>query len=402
MSPSEFIRVEGDQVIEVITPEIQVIEVESGIPGIPGPQGPVGPQGADSTVPGPVGPVGPQGPVGPVGPQGEQGIQGVVGPEGPVGPVGPQGIQGEQGIQGVQGPVGATGADSTVPGPTGPQGPKGDTGAGVMIEGTLPDVGPPPAPGSSDGEMWIDANGDGWVWDDPTWTNVGPIRGPEGLQGPAGPAGPQGPVGATGADSTVPGPQGPAGPEGPVGPAGPAGATGPAGADSSVPGPQGPQGVQGVPGDPASIPKRLGPTAQLLNEIGNDWNLARESGWYMGNDVVNAPDAQWYLGQVTTHDNQDGNLWVMQEVFSFTQAEPITWRRHTDGGAWKPWTRVYKTNADLGYWLSVNQPMPPATAKGDLLVGTGPGTWAILPVGPDTYVLTPDSTTPLGVKWVAP
>ena len=123
--------------------------------------------------------------------------------------------------------------------------------------------------------MWLDSNGDGWVWDGTEWTNVGPIRGPEGDQGPqgatgatgptgatgaTGPEGPigpqgiqgpqgvkgdtgdqgiQGPVGSTGADSTVPGPQGPQGNPG---------ATGPAGADSTVPGPQGPQGVKGDTG----------------------------------------------------------------------------------------------------------------------------------------------------------
>src|SRR6188768_1303088 len=92
---------------------------------------------------------------------------------------------------GPMGPAGPAGA----PGPAGPAGPQGETGAGVEISGTLPDVGPPTQPGTDDGEMWLDSNGDGWVWTDGAWVNVGPVRGPE---GPAGPAGPQGPQGAQG------------------------------------------------------------------------------------------------------------------------------------------------------------------------------------------------------------
>lgn len=164
-----------------------------------------------------------------------------------------------------------------IQGPPGPQGPQGEPGQGIKIIGSLPNPGPPPAPGTDDGDFWIDSNGDGWVWEADTgvWINTGPIVGPAGppgpmgIQGEVGPAGPQGPAGA---DSTVPGPAGPAGPAGAdstvPGPEGPAGPTGPAGADSTVPGPVGPQGpqgeqgiqgIQGIPGADSVVPGPAGP-----------------------------------------------------------------------------------------------------------------------------------------------
>ena len=119
-------------------------------------------------------------------------------------------------------------------GPTGPEGPAGPTGppgTGITLKGSIaPDDGPPAFDGTDEGDVWLDANGDGWAWDGAGWTNVGPI------QGPAGSTGPTGPTGATGADSLVPGPTGPTGVDGETG------ATGETGAD----GPTGPTGADGV------------------------------------------------------------------------------------------------------------------------------------------------------------
>lgn len=75
------------------------------------------------------------------------------------------------------------------------------TGAPWDFMGTIPTVGPPtivqdPLP-HADGDMWIDSNGDGWVWNGTAWVNVGSIQGPQGPAGPVGPAGPGGTGGGT-------------------------------------------------------------------------------------------------------------------------------------------------------------------------------------------------------------
>lgn len=41
------------------------------------------------------------------------------------------------------------------------------------------------------------------------------------------------------------------------------------------------------------------------------------------------------------------------------------------------------------------------TAKGDILAGLGSGTFNNLPVGPNTYVLTADTSASAGIKWAA-
>jgi len=69
-----------------------------------------------------------------------------------------------------------------------PKGEKGDTGTGVSIIGSITEVGPPdPAdyPSIENGDIVVDSNGDGWLWDGASFTNVGPIRGPEGPAGDA-------------------------------------------------------------------------------------------------------------------------------------------------------------------------------------------------------------------------
>ena len=69
-----------------------------------------------------------------------------------------------------------------------PKGEKGDTGTGVSIIGSIDEVGPPDSAdyrGIENGDIVVDSNGDGWLWDGADFTNVGPIRGPEGPAGDA-------------------------------------------------------------------------------------------------------------------------------------------------------------------------------------------------------------------------
>ena len=229
---------------------------------------------------GATGAVGPQGPVGPAGEQGRDGAAGPKGDRGDVGAVGPQGPQGVQGPQGPQGPEGDPGKD----------------GAGVQITGTL--TFPDTFAGitvKSPGDMWLlgspvpsDAPssaagspqpGDGVVWTGTAFTNVGPVRGPQGDDGPQGPQGERGETGLRGEA----GPVGPQGPSGPQGQQGPAGAQGPMGAQ----GPQGPQGVQGPQG-PA------GDRALSVKNVGDGY-------------VTQPSDA----GYLITNRGQKGNIGIL-------------------------------------------------------------------------------------------
>ena len=168
------------------------------------------------------GPAGPKGDKGDQGYPGADGVTGATGPTGPAGPTGPTGadstVPGPTGGVGPTGPTGATGADSTVPGPTGetgatgsigatgatgetgPTGPTGEAGVGITLKGSIdPEVGPPlfgsdPDDGVEEGDVWVDANGDGWAWNGTGWDNVGPIQGPAGATGPTGATGDDGEI----------------------------------------------------------------------------------------------------------------------------------------------------------------------------------------------------------------
>ncbi len=203
------------------------------------------------------------------GPQGELGIQGIQGIQGSLG------VQGETGLTGPAGVKGDTGEDSTVPGPTGPQGtqgtkgdigdtgntgasgPTGSTGptgakgddgqdgSGVTIEGTSTYTDILSKSGTA-GDMWIASEddsgsgteaGDGLVSDgggtgDTHWTNVGPIRGPQGVQGSTGATGSEGPQGSKG-DTGSTGAKGDTGDTGATGTAGSTGAAGDDGDDGA-------------------------------------------------------------------------------------------------------------------------------------------------------------------------
>lgn len=94
------------------------------------------------------------------------------------------------------------------------------------------------------------------------------------------------------------------------------------------------------------LPSRLGGnrmgTAEHLNEVlGNDWNFALQTGFYMSDNAANAPGAGWYIGEVVAHNTS----WVTQEVWAFTDPNPSAnrWRRHCNNGNWGSWQKVAPT-----------------------------------------------------------
>jgi len=100
-----------------------------------------------------------------------------------------------QGNTGAQGPVG----------PAGTQGEAGANGTSIKILGTVANCVGLPTSDNTIGDVYIlDADdpgcsygaglaGDGYTWTaESTWLNVGPLRGPQGIQGPTGPQGIQG------------------------------------------------------------------------------------------------------------------------------------------------------------------------------------------------------------------
>ncbi len=184
------------------------------------------------------------------------------------------------GYTGSEGPTGFTGSAGDV-GFTGSVGPSGSDGTSVTILGTVASEsalpGYPGSYGGSVGDGYI-VNGDLYVWTGSAWSNVGPIRGPQGVQGTAGvqgaigaqgrqgfqgvqgAAGAQGATGAQGAIGAqgatgVQGVQGAVGAQGRQGYQGALGAQGVQGSPGSVSGVQGPQGITGAQG----IQGALGP-----------------------------------------------------------------------------------------------------------------------------------------------
>lgn len=149
---------------------------------------------------------------------------------------GPQGIQGIQGPQGLQGPVGATGAQG-IQGPIGAQGPKGNDGAdgrSFTIKAMYASLAELNAahPTGAEGDAYAVGTAESntiynWDVDRKLWSNIGPIRGPQGEQGIQGVQGIQGIQGAQG-------PQGEQGTQGPQG-------------EQGIQGPEGPQGPRGYP-----------------------------------------------------------------------------------------------------------------------------------------------------------
>lgn len=115
-----------------------------------------------------------------------------------------QGDQGPKGDQGIQGPAGADGVDGEQ-GPQGDKGDKGEDGRSVTITGTVATVDDLPQEGSISEGYLTESDGHLHIWDGSGWTDVGEIRGPQGIQGPQGDPGERGPKGEQGPAGITPG-----------------------------------------------------------------------------------------------------------------------------------------------------------------------------------------------------
>ena len=63
-----------------------------------------------------------------------------------------------------------------------PKGDKGEPGTGVQFKGTIDGAGPPEFDGAEEGDMWVDANGNAWIWEG-EWIDGGDFTGPPGPPG---------------------------------------------------------------------------------------------------------------------------------------------------------------------------------------------------------------------------
>ncbi len=134
----------------------------------------------------------------------------------------------------IKGPKGDPGPEGKM-GPTGPEGkagPKGSDGTSVTILGSFANYQElvDNHPEGSSGQSYL-VDDDLYVWSEENddWTDVGKIRGPQGIQGEIGPTGPTGPRGLPGETGLqgVPGERGPKGEQGIPGVQGPEGIPGP-------------------------------------------------------------------------------------------------------------------------------------------------------------------------------
>ena len=287
---------------------------------------------------------------------------------------GPQGIQGIQGPQGLQGPVGATGAQG-IQGPIGAQGPKGNDGAdgrSFTIKAMYASLAELNAahPTGAEGDAYAVGTAESntiynWDVDRKLWSNIGPIRGPQGEQGIQGERGIQGIQGTQGSQG-VQGTQGPQGEQG-------------------IQGPEGPQGPRGYPAningktpdDAGNITLNAGDisgsvcydTAQTLADAqkaqarGNigaapggfglgeapkdiaDANDAVKNGWYaISDDTLNLPDGiSWDYSYLRVDVGNRPDAYIKQTITApyqiWRQCE-ITRCFHFNYGGWQPWEWV--------------------------------------------------------------
>lgn len=126
----------------------------------------------------------------------------------------------------------------------------GSGGGGGLITGSVATSADLPS-GANDGEWWIALDtGHGWLRENGSWTDTGPLRGPVGPQGQKGDTGDTGPTGPKGdkGDRGLTGLTGDKGDKGDTGDTGPTGPKGDKG-DTGDTGPVGPKGDKGDPGN---------------------------------------------------------------------------------------------------------------------------------------------------------
>ena len=110
-------------------------------------------------------------------------------------------------------------------------------------------------------------------------------------------------------------------------------------------------------------------------------------------------------GEVLTAADVDGYLMQGVWVFASAAARDAAVTSPQEGN----FAYLKDTNVTTYYtgsaWTALDTQGIPAsafTAKGDLLVGTGSGTYDDLTVGTNGYTLVADSSTSTGLKWAAP
>ncbi|MEC0180225.1 pyocin knob domain-containing protein [Paenibacillus peoriae] len=95
------------------------------------------------------------------------------------------------------------------------------------------------------------------------------------------------------------------------------------------------------------------------NISGQDLNVDRPTGWYMGSSMGNAPNGEWYWVENIKHNTD----WFIQVAYNFNNVD--VYSRYKRGGAWSGWT-WNPTRAEVDYLKSVarNMIVSPATPSG--------------------------------------